>query len=63
MWRELRTLFRRISPHEIAADDLYEANVELLKAYKHLEYAQASVAENEARAARLREYLNKTREK
>lgn len=62
MWQEVRMMFRNISAAEVAAKDLYEAEIKLLEAYKHLEYAQASVAENEARVARLRGYLGKRKE-
>lgn len=62
MLYDFRMLFRKVSPAEIAAKDLYEAEIELLKAYSHREYAMSLVSENEARVSRLRGYLAKLQE-
>lgn len=62
MWHSILRMFRKVSPAEIAARDLYDAELSLLQAHKHREYALALVTENEARVQRLRKYLATLRE-
>ncbi len=50
-------LFRRVSPLELATQELYEAEIALLKAHTGREWAEASVAYNTIRIARLRELI------
>ena len=53
----LLKLFRRASPLEMATQELFEAEIALLKAHTGLEWAEASVAYNTARIQRLREFI------
>ncbi len=50
-------LFRRVSPMELATQELYEAEIALLKAHTGREWADASVAYNTVRIERLREFI------
>ncbi len=52
-------LFRRPSPQEKAAEDVYDAEHSLLEAHKDLEWATARIAAYEARIQRLRLYVTK----
>jgi len=53
----LRKLTRRITPAEMAAKELADAELRLLAARSAKEYADAVIAENEARVKRLRKFL------
>lgn len=53
----LLKLFRRVSPLEVATQELYEAEIALLKAHTGREWAEASVAYNTARIARLHKFI------
>ena len=55
----LLKLFRRPSPQEKAAEDIYDAEHSLLEAHKDREWAEARIAAYEARIARLRVYIIK----
>jgi hypothetical protein len=59
MIRTLKTLFRRVTPAEVAAKELAEAELALLTAFTHREYAQSLIDYNEARCKRLRSFLAK----
>jgi len=59
MIRTIRSLFRRVTPAEVAAKELATAELELLTALSHRDYAQASIDYNETRVKRLRAFLAK----
>lgn len=51
------TVWRRITPAELAAQELADAEISLLGAHTGQEYAASIVLYNETRIKRLREYL------
>jgi hypothetical protein len=53
----LSKLFRRMTPLEAATQELYEAEMSLLKAFTGREWADSSVKYNTSRIARLRAYI------
>ena len=53
----LRRLFRKITPAEVAARELAEAELSLLEAQTGSEFAQSVIAYNETRIRRLRKFL------
>jgi hypothetical protein len=53
----IRKLFRRLTPAEMAAKELADAELLLLEARTAQEYAASIVAYNEARIKRLRAFL------
>jgi hypothetical protein len=53
-----RTL-RRLTPAEVAAKELADAELELLSAMTHKEFAQSLIDYNESRCKRLRSFLAK----
>ena len=53
----LLKLFRRPSPKEKAAEDIYDAEHALLEAHKDLEWATARIHAYEVRLDRLRRYV------
>ena len=53
-----RKIMRQLTPLEVAAAELAEAELRLLEAESAVEYAQSVVAYNEARIRRLRKLLN-----
>lgn len=57
MYYELRKLWRRPSPAEIAAAELAEAELNRLKAQTAVEYASSMVSYEDARIKRLRKFL------
>ena len=59
MWHVLKSLFRRVTPAEVAAKELATAELELLTSLSHRDYAQASIDYNETRVKRLRAFLAK----
>ena len=58
MWADFRAIFRKPTPTEMAARELVEAQLARLAAQSAVDYANAIAAYNEARAKRLREFLN-----
>lgn len=52
-----KTMFKRITPLQAIANELAEAEMELLKAETGVEYAQALVSYNKNRVKRLRNYM------
>lgn len=56
-------IFKRISPADAIANELAEAEMELLKAETGVEYAQALVSYNKNRVKRLKAYLVPPEEK
>lgn len=63
MIQDLKKLFRRLTPVELAAKELAEAERALLEAQTGREYADAIVTYNERRIVRLRGLLRKQGEK
>lgn len=57
MKTSLRKLFRRITPKEIAAAELAEAEVALLSAHTGKEYADSLIAYRNSQIKRLRKFL------
>lgn len=53
----LKRAFRRLTPYEIAARELANAELERLAAQSAVEYAQSVVTYNDARIKRLRKML------
>lgn len=53
----LKKLFQRITPKEMAARELAEAEMSLLSAHTAKEYAVSVIAYREAQIKRLRAYL------
>lgn len=54
---ELKRLYRRPTPAEVAARELACAELDRLTAQTHVEFYQATVAYNDARIKRLRKFL------
>ena len=52
-----RRVFRRITPAEVAARELAEAELSMLQAQTAREYAESVMSYNQARITRLRKYL------
>ena len=52
-----RRVFRRITPAEVAARELAEAELSMLQAQTAREYAESVMSYNLARITRLRKYL------
>jgi hypothetical protein len=57
MRETLRILFRKLTPAEVAARELGEAELSLLTASTGKEYAQSLIDYNDARIKRLRKFL------
>ena len=57
MIQDLKKIFRRLTPLELAAKELAEAERSLLEAQTGREYADAIVEYNTKRIARLRKFL------
>lgn len=57
-----KTLTRTISPTEMAAKELAEAELRLLEAQSAVEYAKSIVDYNEQRIKRLRKFISSTNE-
>lgn len=57
IWNELKRVFRRLTPLEMATQELVDADLAKLEADSAREYAAAIAKYNEARAARLREFI------
>lgn len=58
MWAEFVAVFRKPTPTEVATRELVEAQLAKLQAQTAVDYSTAIAAYNEARAKRLREFLN-----
>jgi len=52
-----RRVFRRITPAEVAAKELADAELSMLEAQTAKEYAESVMAYNDARIRRLRKFL------
>ena len=59
MINDIKRMMRRLTPAEVAAKELADAELELLTALTHREYAQSLIDYNEARCKRLRSFLAK----
>jgi len=59
MIQSIKRILRRLTPAEVAAKELADAELELLTALTHREYAQSLIDYNESRCKRLRSYLAK----
>ena len=59
MIQELKRLFRRLTPAEVAAKELAEAELAVLEARTAQEYAASIINYNETRIKRLRAFLAK----
>lgn len=57
IWNDLKRVFRRLTPLEMAAQELLDAELSKLEADSAREYAEAISRYNEARAKRLREFI------
>lgn len=53
----IRRLFRKITPAEVAAKELADAELSMLEAQTAREYAESVMAYNDARIKRLRKFL------
>lgn len=52
-----RDLTQKVTPHEMAAAELADAERKLMNAYSAVEYAQSVVSYNQQRIKRLRRFL------
>ena len=59
MIQELKKIFRRLTPAEVAAKELAEAELSVLEARTAQEYAASIILYNETRIKRLRAFLAK----
>lgn len=59
MWKKLT---RKITPLEMAAMELAEAELRLLEAQSGVEYAQSIVSYNQARIKRLKNFIHSLNE-
>lgn len=59
MIKHIKRVIRRLTPRELAARELADAELELLEALTAREYADSIVKYNEVRCARLRAFLTK----
>ena len=59
MIKHFKRVIRRLTPRELAARELADAELELLEALTAREYADSIVQYNEVRCARLRTFLSK----
>lgn len=53
-------LFQRVTPQEAAARELYEAEMQRLRALTAMEYASSMVQYHDSRILRLRDFMSKT---
>lgn len=58
----MKRMFKRTTPLQAVADELAEAEMQLLKAETGVEYAQSLVNFNRSRVKRLKAYLVQTTE-
>jgi len=59
MIQELKKIFRRLTPAEVAAKELADAELSVLEARTAQEYAASIINYNETRIKRLRAFLSK----
>lgn len=59
MINAIKRIMRRLTPAEVASKELADAELELLTAMTHKEYAQSLIDYNETRVKRLRSFLAK----
>ena len=59
MIQELKKIFRRLTPAEVAAKELAEAELSVLEARTAQEYAASIINYNETRIKRLRTFFSK----
>ena len=59
MINAFKRVLRRLTPAEVASKELADAELELLTAMTHKEYAQSLIDYNESRCKRLRTFLAK----
>ena len=57
MIQDLKRVMRRLTPLELAARELVEAELALLEAQSGVDYAESLVAYNTKRVERLRAYI------
>ena len=57
MIQDLKRVMRRLTPLELAARELVEAELALLEAQTGVDYAESLVAYNAKRVERLRKYV------
>ena len=63
LWTEIKAIFRKPTPLEVATMELMDAEFAKLQAETGREFAEAAVAYNSARITRLRKYIaNLTKE-
>lgn len=55
----LKRVMRRLTPAEIAAKELADAELELLSALTHRDFSQSLIDYNQARIKRLQTFLTK----
>ena len=55
--QELKQMFKRITPLQVAANEMAEAEFALLRAETGVEYANSLVTFNKQRVTRLRGYM------
>jgi hypothetical protein len=55
--QEFKTTFKRLTPIQVVANELVDAELALLNAETGVEYASALVTYNKARIKRLKTYL------
>lgn len=57
MYQDLRMIFKRVTPLQVAVNELTEAEFSLLKAETGVEYANSLVSYNKARITRLKSFV------
>jgi hypothetical protein len=57
MHQDLRMIFKRVTPLQVAINELTEAEFSLLKAETGVEYANSLVSYNKARITRLKSFV------
>ena len=57
MNKALRRIFRKVTPAEMAAKELADAELSVLEAHSAKEYADSVIAYNTARISRLKTFL------
>ena len=57
-YNEFKGMFKRITPLQVVANELSEAEFALLRAESGVEYAAALVTYNKARIKRLKAYMS-----
>jgi hypothetical protein len=57
VYNDLKMIFKRITPMQVAANELAEAEFSMLRAETGVEYAHSLVTYNKQRVARLRAYM------